>query len=139
MKKLILILLLISPFFTVGQDILLDHSYTDAADFQVGQQITIKFNMLYQSDTLNPSYVFIDFQYNNKLLEFNSATFTDAADQGSNYQYPGYYFVPKENVENTDLSGQRQEGIYYEFDGGDWTIARRLKIKLIQPTVTMKM
>lgn len=126
MKRLILTLLLISPFFTVGQDILLDHSYTDAADFQVGQQITIKFNMLYQSDTLNPSYVFIDFQFNNKLLQFDSATFTSAASQGSNYEYPGYYFVPNDNVENTDLFGQRQAGLNYQYDGGDWTIARAI-------------
>jgi len=43
MKKLLLFLFL--PLLTFGQDILLDHSYIDPAGFEVGQTITVKFNI----------------------------------------------------------------------------------------------
>ena len=73
MRKLLLLLLLI-PMITVGQDLKLDHSYTNSAPFAVGDTITVKFNTLSDSD-VDVYFMLFDYQYNNKLLEKIDHTF----------------------------------------------------------------
>ena len=65
MKKLLFLLL---PLFCLAQDLKLDHSYTNAADFEVGDTITIKFNTIQVTEGAAPNLYMFDYEYNNKLL-----------------------------------------------------------------------
>ena len=121
MKKLLLFLLL--PLLTFGQDILLDHSYIDPEGFEVGQTITVKFNMLFQNQDASPTYTYVDYEFNNKLLDLTGATFY-GADQTWYYEYTGYRFVGTNGVDITHLSEQRTTGTSYDGSQNDWSIVR---------------
>jgi|14BtaG_2_1085337.scaffolds.fasta_scaffold08642_4 hypothetical protein len=66
MKKLLFLLL---PLFCLAQDLKLDHSYINAADFEVGDTITIKFNTIQVTNNVEPNLYIFDYEYNNKLLQ----------------------------------------------------------------------
>ena len=66
MKKLLFLLL---PLFCLAQDLKLDHSYTNAEDFAVGDTITIKFNTIQVTEDVDPNLYIFDYEYNNKLLQ----------------------------------------------------------------------
>jgi len=121
MKKLILFLFL--PLLTFGQDIYLDHSYIDPEGFEVGQTITVKFNMLFSNQDANPTYTYVDYEFNNKLLDLTGVTFY-GADQTWYYEYTGYKFVGTNGVDITHLSEQRTTGISYDSSQNDWSIVR---------------
>ena len=121
MKKLILFLFL--PLLTFGQDILLDHSYIDPEGFEVGQTITVKFNMLFENQEASPTYTYVDYEFNNKLLDLTGATFY-GADQTWYFEYTGYKFVGTQGVDITHLSEQRTTGIGYDGSQNDWSIVR---------------
>ena len=72
MRKLLFLLLL--PVTLLGQDLTLDHSYTDTAPFAVGDTITVKFNTL-SDDNKGVYFMIFDYQYNNKLLQKIDHTF----------------------------------------------------------------
>jgi len=123
MKKLLFLLLI--PLLSFGQNkITLDHSYTDPEGFSVGQTISVKFNMIYPADAgINPTYLFIDFEYNNKLLALTGATFY----QGTStwYQnYTGYQFVTDwPNIKDLD-DKWFNSSVYYDSSKNDWSILR---------------
>ena len=66
MRKLLFLLL---PLFCLAQDLKLDHSYTNAEDFAVGDTITIKFNTIQVTNNVDPNLYIFDYEYNNKLLQ----------------------------------------------------------------------
>ena len=66
MRKLLFLLL---PLFCLAQDLKLDHSYINEADFQVGYTITIKFNTIQVTENADPNLYMFDYEYNNKLLQ----------------------------------------------------------------------
>ena len=121
MKKLLLFLFL--PLLTFGQDIYLDHSYIDPEGFEVGQTITVKFNMLFEDQEASPTYTYVDYEFNNKLLDLTGATFY-GADQTWYYEYTGFKFIGTNGVDITHLSEQRTTGIGYDGSQSDWSIVR---------------
>lgn len=146
MKKIILLLLI--PLLSFSQSkITLDHSYTDPAGFVVGQTITVKFNMIYPVDaSINPTYLFIDFEYNNKLLALEGATFY--AGSSTWYQnYTGYKFVTDwPNIKELD-DKYFNAGVSYDSSQQDWSILRfsiqdaspiSQEITLVEFTFTVK-
>ena len=121
MKKLLLFLFL--PLFSYGQEIYLDHSYTDPEGFEVGQTITVKFNMLFEANDPSPTYLYVDYEFNNKLLDLIDVTFYEV-DQTWNYEYVGYKFIGTNGVNIAHLSEQRRTGINYDGSQNDWSIVR---------------
>jgi len=130
MKKLLLFLLL--PFFAVGQDLYLDHSYINPSGFAVGDQITVKFNTL-DNNTSTPSLLQFDFQFNNKLLQLDGYTWkvtgngTNSTAQTSWNSWNGYSFSPDSTNNTNQLSAQfgawGAGNASYVVDG-DWTVVR---------------
>jgi len=129
MKKLLFLLLF--PLLAFGQDIYLDHSVVQAAPYNVGDEITIKFNTT--DNTANGAgmnLIQFDFQYNNKLLQYVSHTFnvtsngTNGSAQTSRNAWNGYTFSP--SGDKTHLTTQ-----YNNFAGGgtytnapNWSVNR---------------
>jgi hypothetical protein len=134
MKKLLTLLTFLIVSTTYGQDMFLDHSYTTAAPFQVGQIITIKFNTVAGtgSNVPTPTLLQFDYQYNNKLLEKVEHTFkinsngNNTTAQTSLNSWAGYKFTPATNIDVTNLSGQH--GVYPTTatytTSADWTVER---------------
>jgi len=134
MKKLLTLLAVLIVSTTYGQDMVLDHSYTTAGPFQVGQIITIKFNTIAGTGTPAPTPTLLqfDYQYNNKLLEKVEHTFkvnsngNNTNAQTSLNSWAGYKFTPATTIPVTNLSGQH--GLYPATAtyaaSPDWTVER---------------
>ena len=113
MKKLLFLLL---PLFCLAQDLKLDHSYTNAEDFEVGDTITIKFNTVQITNNAEPNLYIFDYEYNNKLLQKithrfkvtdNSAN-TNA--QTSLTHWDGYKYKILSTYDEDNLSAQYLNG-----------------------------
>jgi len=113
MRRLLFLLL---PFFCLSQDLKLDHSYTNEADFKVGDTITIKFNTIQVTENVAPNLYIFDYEYNNKLLEKiehrfkvtdNSAN-TNA--QTSLTHWDGYKYKVLSTYNEDNLSAQYLHG-----------------------------
>ena len=113
MKKLLFLLL---PLFCLAQDLKLDHSYTNAEDFAVGDTITIKFNTIQVTNNVDPNLYIFDYEYNNKLLQKithrfkvtdNSAN-TNA--QTSLTHWDGYKYKVLSTYDEDNLSAQYLHG-----------------------------
>ena len=137
MKRLLFLLL---PFFCLSQDLKLDHSYTNEADFEVGDTITIKFNTIQVTENVAPNLYIFDYEYNNKLLEKivhrfkvtdNSAN-TNA--QTSLTHWDGYKYKVLSTYDEDNLSAQYLHGWFnrtqvegdtnsYPTDN-DWSVER---------------
>ena len=65
----VLLLILLLPSLCLSQNLKLDHSYTNATDFEVGDTITIKFNTIQVTEGADPNLYMFDYEYNNKLLQ----------------------------------------------------------------------
>jgi len=113
MKKLLFLLL---PLFCLAQDLKLDHSYTNAEDFAVGDTITIKFNTIQVTNNVDPNLYIFDYEYNNKLLQKivhrfkvtdNSAN-TNA--QTSLTHWDGYKYKVLSTYDEDNLSAQYLNG-----------------------------
>lgn len=138
MKKLFLLLLF--PFGLLAQQGYLSHSYIDGDTngFQVGQQITVKFEGL-QGSGMTPDRVHFDFEWNNKLLEYVSHEFSPTSGLPSDAQtswnaWTGYRFNPINTyagvaIAESDLDVQYQQG-WLNAGGGsyssvaDWSVGR---------------
>jgi hypothetical protein len=113
MKKLVLLLLFL-PLTLFSQEVLLDHSYIedDSNGFNVGDVITVKFNLLYEQNNPSPTYMFMDYKFNNKLLQLDQVIFYQGT-QTWYYEYVGYDFIGTNGVDITKLTEQRQTGFNY--------------------------
>ena len=134
MRKLLLLLLI--PMLTVGQDLKLDHSYTDTAPFIVGDTITVKFNTLSDSDA-DVYFMLFDYQYNNKLLQKIDHTFKLPDNSSANKNlshWDGYSFNVLTQFAGVaqspaDLDFQYKEGWLNRGNGSygtsnDWSVER---------------
>ena len=123
MKKLLLLLL---STIAYGQDMYLDHSFTNALPISVGDTLSIKFNTI---DNNNSSFSFLqfDYQYNNKLLEKIDHTFYTDGPQTSLNHWDGYSFNPNTDISLSDLTGQFQwwsGGNNSYSSSSDWSVER---------------
>ena len=134
MRKLLLLLLI--PMLTVGQDLKLDHSYTDTAPFIVGDTITVKFNTLSDND-VDVYFMIFDYQYNNKLLQKIDHTFKLPDNSSANKNlshWDGYSFNVLTQFAGVaqspaDLDFQYKEGWLNRGNGSygtsnDWSVER---------------
>ena len=125
-----LLLFLLIPFFAFGQDIYLDHSFTNAQPIMVGDTLSVKFNTI---DNANAAYNFLqfDYQYNNKLLQKLDHTFSSSAQTSLNH-WDGYSFNPDPDKPLSDLtaqfnwwsSGAGQAGSTSYNGSSDWSVER---------------
>ena len=123
MKKLLLLLL---STIAYGQDMYLDHSFTNALPINVGDTLSIKFNTI---DNNQSTYSFLqfDYQYNNKLLEKIDHTFYTDGPQTSLNHWDGFSFNPNTDISLKDLSGQFQwwaGGNNSYSSSADWSVER---------------
>jgi len=128
MKKLLLLLL---SAISYGQDMYLDHSFTNALPIKVGDTLSIKFNTI---DNNNSTYQFLqfDYQYNNKLLQKVDHTFYTDGPQTSLNHWDGYSFNPNTDISLSDLKGQFDWWASGAYDAGttsynsssDWSVER---------------
>ena len=113
MRKLLFLLL---PLFCLAQDLKLDHSYINEADFQVGDTITIKFNTIQVTEGADPNLYMFDYEYNNKLLQKITHRFkvTDNEEntnaQVSLTHWDGFKFSILDTYDEDDLSAQYLNG-----------------------------
>ena len=133
MKKLLLLLLL--PFGLLAQQGYLSHSYIDgdANGFQVGQEITVKFEGI-QGSGMTPDRVHFDFEWNNKLLEYVSHEFDPTGGLPSDAQkswnaWTGYKFNPNSGYNVNDLDNQYYYGWLTAGNNSyptssDWSVGR---------------
>ena len=125
-----LLLLLLIPFFAFGQDMYLDHSFTNAQPILVGDTLSVKFNTL---DNNSSSFNFLqfDYQYNNKLLQKIDHTFSTDAQASLNH-WDGYSFNTDPDKPVSDLTAQfnwwsggaGQAGSSSYSGSSDWSVER---------------
>lgn len=121
MKKLLLFfLLIIMSNFTFSQGITINRSIVEPGPYKVGDVITIKYTV--NSGTETPRYVWLRYQYNNKILnpvanstiysqgnsvqtfstEWNNFKFTPAASKPATSLYEQYQITPWGYAANPD-------------------------------------
>ena len=133
MKKLLFLLML--PFIAFSQQGYLSHSYIDGDSngFQVGQEITFKFEGI-QGTGMTPDRVHFDFEWNNKLLEYVSHEFDPSSQLPSDAQktwnmWNGYKFNPNSGYNVNDLDNQYYYGWLTAGNNSyptnsDWSVGR---------------
>ena len=133
MKKLLFLLML--PFIAFSQQGYLSHSYIDGDSngFQVGQEITFKFEGI-QGTGMTPDRVHFDFEWNNKLLEYVSHEFDPSSQLPSDAQkswnaWTGYKFNPNSGYNVNDLDNQYYHGWLTAGNNSyptnsDWSVGR---------------
>ena len=131
MKKLLTLLFLL-PIMVFGQDVFLDHSFTNIAGLKVGDIVTVKFNPVINQ--ASPTLIQFDYQFNNKLLQKVDHTFrvnsngSNTTAQTSLNSWAGYNFkftpslLPKELSKQYD-TWNKPNGSSYEVSS-DWTVER---------------
>lgn len=130
-KHMKLILLLIAPVFTFGQEVGIDKSVINApSSYAVGDQITVEFHIFGDG---TPTLLQYDFQYNNKLLQLDSYTWkvtgngTNSTAQTSWNTWTGYTFNPSSTYEVFNLHDQytawNAGSATYTTDA-DWNVVR---------------
>ena len=123
MKKLLLFfLLIIMSNFTFSQGITINRSIVEPGPYKVGDVITIKYTI--NSGTETPRYVWLRYQYNNKILtpvanstiysqgnsvqtfstEWNNFRFTPAASKPATSLYEQYQTTPWGYAANADYN-----------------------------------
>lgn len=107
MKNLILFLLLL-PTLSFGQ-VIINRQIVEAPPYRVGDVITIRYNIT--SGSLTPRYLWIRYQYNNKVL--SPVAGSTVYSQGTSVQtfsteWANFRFFPKPAVASTSLYGQYQ-------------------------------
>ena len=128
MKKLLLLLL---SAISYGQDMYLDHSFTNALPITVGDTLSIKFNTIDNNESVY-NFLQFDYQYNNKLLEKLDHTFYTDGPQTSLNHWDGFSFNPNTDISLKDLSGQfswwageaSASGESSYLSSSDWSVER---------------
>ena len=132
---IVLFLILLLPFLCWSQDLKLDHSYINEANFQVGDTITVKFNTLQETDSVNPNLYMFDYEYNNKLLQkvVHRWKVTDNEEnteaQVSLNHWDGFKFSVLDTYDEGNLSKQYEFGWKDRNDNSypassDWSVER---------------
>lgn len=107
MKNLILFLLLF-PTISFGQ-VIINRQIVEAPPYKVGDVITIQYNIT--SGSLTPRYLWIRYQYNNKVLTpvIGSTVYSQGSSvQTYSTEWSNFRFFPNSAVTSTSLYGQYQ-------------------------------
>ena len=132
MKKLLTLLFILFVGNIFAQDMKLDHSYIDPSGFVVGDTITVKFNTVDLNSAV-PTLHQLDFQWNNKLLQFLDYTLkvtgngTNSTAQTAWNTWTGYKFSGDSNYGANQLSDQYNSwvaGTASYATNADWNVAR---------------
>ena len=113
MKKL-LILLLLLPTLSFGQ-IIINQQVVEAPPYQVGDTITIRYNLQNLTGQPDFRYFWLRIQYSNKHLQLvpNSTVFTDAASRQTYFfQWVGFRYNQNPNIGVGELDRQYGQGSY---------------------------
>jgi hypothetical protein len=113
MKKL-LILLLLLPTLSFGQ-IIINQQVVEAPPYQVGDTITIRYNLQNLTGQPDFRYFWLRIQYSNKHLQLvpNSTVFTDAASRQTYFfQWVGFRYNQNPNIGVGELDMQYGQGSY---------------------------
>jgi hypothetical protein len=123
MKKLIFLLLLL-PTLSFGQ-IIINQEVVEAPPYQVGDTITIRYNLQNLTGQSDFRYFWLRLQYSNKHLQLvpNSTVFTNATTRQTYfYQWIGYRFNQNPNIGVGELNRQLNEGGYQYLVDSNWNI-----------------
>jgi hypothetical protein len=119
MKKLIFLLLLL-PTLSFGQ-ITINQQIVEAPPYKVGDVITIRYNI--NTGTQSPRYVWLRYQYNNKILTpvANSIIYTQGTSvQTFSTEWANFRFTPNSSKPATSLYEQYQLTPWGYASNADW-------------------
>ena len=110
MKKLLILLSLIFMCnLAFSQGITINRTIVEPGPYKVGDVITIRYNI--NSGTQTPRYVWLRYQYNNKILlpVANSIVYSQGTSvQTFNTEWNNFRFFPKSTIPSTSLFQQYQ-------------------------------
>jgi hypothetical protein len=110
MKKLLILLSLIFMCnLAFSQGITINRTIVEPGPYKVGDVITIRYNI--NSGTQTPRYVWLRYQYNNKILlpVANSTIYSQGTSvQTFSTEWNNFRFFPKSNIPSTGLFQQYQ-------------------------------
>jgi len=140
MKTLLYLLYFLFPISVLAQQGYVSHSYTNAVPeggFVVGDTLTVKIEIIDNSSNITPDHTMLDFQWNNKLLQFVDITWNTTelpSDVQKNWSnWTGYSFNELTThegvaVASSELSIQYEHGWLNRggsySDASDWTVGR---------------
>lgn len=125
MKKLLVFLFLL-PTLSFSQ-IIINQEVVEAPPYQVGDTITIRYNLQNLTGQPDFRYFWLRFHYSNKHLQLvpNSTQFVDAAIRQTYFhQWVGYSFNPNPNIGVGELDRQLQQGGFQYVINQDWNVVQ---------------
>ena len=126
MKKLLLFfLLIIMSNFTFSQGITINRSIVEPGPYRVGDVITIKYTV--NSGTETPRYVWLRYQYNNKILTpvANSTIYSQGNSvQTFSTEWNNFRFTPAASKPATSLYEQYQTTPWGYAANPDWNVGQ---------------
>lgn len=126
MKKLLLLLsFILMSNFAFSQGITINQSIVEPGPYKVGDVITIKYNI--NSGTQTPRYLWLRYQYNNKilLLVANSTIYSQGNSvQTFSTEWVNFKFTPSNTKPVTSLYEQYQTTPWNYVANPDWNVGQ---------------
>jgi hypothetical protein len=126
MKKLLILLSLIFMCnLAFSQGISINRTIVEPGPYKVGDVITIRYNI--NSGTQTPRYVWLRYQYNNKILlpVANSTIYSQGTSvQTFSTEWNNFRFFPKANILSTALFQQYQSTPWDYRADADWNVGQ---------------
>ena len=126
MKKLLIILSFIfMSNFAFSQGITINQSIVEPGPYKVGDVITIKYNI--NSGTQTPRYLWLRYQYNNKILTpvVNSTIYSQGNSvQTFSTEWVNFKFTPSNTKPATSLYEQYQTTPWNYAANADWNVGQ---------------
>jgi len=126
MKKLLLFLSLIFMYnLAFSQGITINRTIVEPGPYKVGDVITIKYNI--NSGTQTPRYLWLRYQYNNKVLlpVANSTVYSQGNSvQTFSTEWNNFRFFPKSTIPSTSLYQQYQSTPWDYRADADWNVGQ---------------
>jgi len=126
MKKLLITLSLIFVCnFAFSQGITINQTIVEAGPYKVGDVITIRYNI--NSGTQTPRYLWLRYQYNNKVLlpVANSTVYSQGNSvQTFSTEWNNYKFFPKSTIPATSLYQQYQSSPWDIRVDANWNVGQ---------------
>jgi hypothetical protein len=126
MKKLLITLSLIFVCnFAFSQGIAINQTIVEAGPYKVGDVITIRYNI--NSGTQTPRYLWLRYQYNNKVLlpVANSTVYSQGNSvQTFSTEWNNYKFFPKSTIPATSLYQQYQSSPWDIRVDANWNVGQ---------------
>lgn len=126
MKKLLLLLsFILMSNFAFSQGITINQSIVEPGPYKVGDVITIKYNI--NSGTQTPRYLWLRYQYNNKILlpVVNSTIYSQGNSvQTFSTEWVNFKFTPSNTKPATSLYEQYQTTPWNYVANPDWNVGQ---------------